>query len=73
MTPSIPLDGSLNILLDDVEKELMVLITQLPEHERRSAALQFSPLPSVKEMRRLLGALDCQAPPSINVWGTEYS
>lgn len=39
----------------------MVLISQRPGNERRIASVQFSPLPSLKDVERSLGALDCQS------------
>lgn len=59
ISPTYPLEEPLNILLDDVEKELMVLISQRPSSEHRIASVHFSPLPSLKEIERSLGALDC--------------
>ncbi|KAI9844919.1 MAG: ubiquitin-specific protease ubp2 [Sclerophora amabilis] len=53
-------NGDPSKLVDDVEKELMLLICSRPWAEQTKARIQatFRPLPSTKEFERLLGCID---------------
>ena len=54
----------LNILLDDVDKELAVLIVRQPEEDRRNARFNFSLTPATKDIRNLLGYKDYKTDPA---------
>lgn len=53
----------LSILVDDVDKELMVLIDKRPwaERARSRTSVVFQPTASIKEFQRCLGYLNCEA------------
>lgn len=53
-----------SVLVDDVDKELMVLIQDRPWVERSTAKMHvaFHPLPAMKSFERCLGSLDCKIP-----------
>ncbi|KAI9777700.1 MAG: ubiquitin-specific protease ubp2 [Geoglossum umbratile] len=54
-----PFEDSLKMLLDDVEKELGVLISKIPHEETpKGKPTIFHPMPSYKNMQRVLGCLD---------------
>ncbi|KAI9773334.1 MAG: ubiquitin-specific protease ubp2 [Geoglossum simile] len=54
-----PFEDSLKVLLDDVEKELGVLISKRPHKEAsKEKPANFHPMPSYKNMQRVLGCLE---------------
>ncbi|KAH0542358.1 hypothetical protein FGG08_003203 [Glutinoglossum americanum] len=57
-----PFEDSLKVLLDDVDKELLILIAKRPwkESSKGKTAVYFHPLPSYKNLQRVLGCLDCK-------------
>ena len=54
-SPTPPYTDPLRILLDDVQKEVIVLMSQRPDDERRSAKFNFVPELATKKMRLALG------------------
>jgi hypothetical protein len=67
-----PFEDSLKALLDDVEKELCVLISKRPYKETsKGKPINFHPIPSYQNMQRVLGCLDCKRIPP-RYW-TEYN
>ena len=56
----IPFTKDINIRIDDVEKELFVLIAKAFEEEKRKATQNWTPELAVSEMHRLLGCNDCK-------------
>ena len=60
-TASLPYEDPLNILLDDVEKELLTLVGQRPVEERRIVNAVYAPIPAMQEFLRVLGSLGCNA------------
>ena len=53
-----PFTDPLNILLDDVEKELFVLLSKRPDDERRGGRLAYAPIPAMPEFKGALGCLE---------------
>ena len=50
-----PYSDPLNILLDDVDKELAALMLQQPEEDRRNARVNLSLMSAIKDFQNLLG------------------
>ncbi|KZF24550.1 cysteine proteinase [Xylona heveae TC161] len=59
-----PYKDPLRLLLDDVEKELLVLISLRPAEEKRGRHVPFLPPPSLRDIEGLLGSLDYDKTPS---------
>ena len=59
LNAAIPYTSSINKLLDDVEKELLVLIDQQPEEEKRILKINISSSPAILEFERILGSKGC--------------
>ena len=55
----IPYKNSMNKLLDDVEKELLVLIEHQPEEEKRTSKITLNSSPAMPEFERVLSSKDC--------------
>ena len=55
-----PFTNSVNILLDDVDKELLVLLDQQPEDEKRMAKVYFSSTLASVDFERILGSRGCK-------------
>ncbi|KAH0565972.1 hypothetical protein GP486_000640 [Trichoglossum hirsutum] len=65
MSDGIPFNDPVKILLDDVEKELQLLLSKRPWAEySRGKAVYFHPMPSYKILQRTLGCLDYDKRPS---------
>lgn len=56
----IPIETHLRILLDDVEKELLVLISKRPAAEKRAGSLQYVPISAMDDIMRALGCMKYQ-------------
>lgn len=56
----IPFENPLNILLDDVEKELFVLKSARPIPEQRTNSAQFAPVSAESELQKVLGCVNCE-------------
>ena len=54
-----PLTNPLNILLDDVDKELLALINQRPPHEKLLSRPYSNPFPGLPDIERVLGSQYC--------------
>lgn len=66
MAAAIPLQNPLNILLNDVEKELLVLGFQRPSSEKRSVGtFDFVPISAMNDIMRVLGCIECTIIPEI--------
>ncbi len=50
----------MNLRIDDVEKELSVLISQASIEEKRKAKPEWVPESAIKELKNVLGCLDCE-------------
>ena len=61
-----PFTDPLRVLLDDVDKELLVLISQQPEDERRMAKPYSIPSLAMHDVERILGCQGCRRAP----WST---
>ena len=55
-----PFTNELNIRIDDVEKELFVLISKASEEDKRKAAHEWAPEPAISELESLLGCTNCK-------------
>ena len=60
LNATIPYMNSMNKLLDDVEKELMILIEQ-QEDEKRTSKINISLTPAMPEFERALGSRGCMS------------
>lgn len=60
MPPPAYLKHSLNVRLDDLLKELNVLISERPDDERRTINTQYVPDWAKRDLSALLGCLDCK-------------
>ena len=58
---SIPFENPLNILLDDVEKEIDVLLNQQPIEAKRMAKIPLISSNIIAEFDRILGCTDCKS------------
>lgn len=56
-----PFQNHLNILLNDVQKELLVLQSQRPEAERRGVTTSYVPVSAMNVMKSALGCFECRA------------
>ena len=54
------LTNSINIRLDDLIRELQVLICERPDDERRTINNQYVPEWAKKDFSEVLGCLDCK-------------
>ena len=63
-----PFTNPLNILLDDVDKELLILISQQPEDEKRLVKPYFIPKPAMPDIERVLGCQGCKRPFVLLTW-----
>ena len=59
-----PFSNPLNILLDDVDKELTALILRQPEDDRRGSKLDLNRTPATKDFKNLLGYKDYKIDPA---------
>lgn len=55
-----PFTNPVNILLDDVDKELLVLLDQQPEDEKRMAKVYLSSTLASVDFERILGSRGCR-------------
>ena len=55
-----PFENPRNILLDDVEKELLVLRSERPVTEQRAHPAVYPPSSAVSELSRVLGCAGCK-------------
>lgn len=55
-----PFTNPVNILLDDVDKELLVLLDQQPEDEKRMSKVYFSSTLASVDYERILGSRGCR-------------
>ena len=55
-----PFTNPVNLLLDDVDKELLVLLDQQPENEKRMAKVYFSSTLASVDFERILGSRGCK-------------
>ena len=56
---NLPFHDETRLRLDDVEKELFVLISQATSEDKRKAKNLWDPEPADKELKSILGCLDC--------------
>ena len=56
----IPYTNPVNICLDDILKELTVLISKRPDDERRSIKFQYIPETAANQLKSVLGCADCK-------------
>ncbi len=56
-------ENSVNVRIDDVEKELSVLISRASVEEKRKAKPEWAPESAIKELKSVLGCLDCEFAP----------
>lgn len=61
----VPFQNLQNILLDDVEKELLILKSERPITEQRTNSVQFNPVQfnpvsAVVDLSKVLGCMDCK-------------
>ena len=61
MSAAIPFENPLNILLDDVEKEIDFLLNQQPTEEKRLAKMPLISSNVIMDFDRLLGSTDCNS------------
>ncbi|KAL9124680.1 MAG: hypothetical protein Q9217_006011 [Psora testacea] len=66
-SPELPYTDPLQTLLDDVQKEVIVLMSQRPDDERRSAKFDFVPELATKEVRLALGCPDYKQSPKARI------
>ena len=59
-TATLPYEEPLNLLLDDVEKELLTLVNQRPVEEMRTVSAMYVPIPAMQDLQRVLGSLGCK-------------
>lgn len=57
----VPFTNPVNIRLDDVDKELRVLMSKRPDDEKRAVKLQFITDSATKDLKGVLGCLDCES------------
>ncbi|KAL9598773.1 MAG: hypothetical protein Q9219_004270 [cf. Caloplaca sp. 3 TL-2023] len=55
---TLPISNPVNILLDDVEKELLALLLQRPDDERRAIKVQYGLSPAARDLSRVLSTGD---------------
>lgn len=55
----VPFQNPINILLDDVDKELLVLKAQILSGNHHSGSLPFSSILASKEIMRMFSCMDC--------------
>lgn len=55
-----PYTDPLNIFLDNISFELLVLISQRPQHETEGQGANIAFTPSISQFNQLLGTTDCQ-------------
>ena len=54
-----PYSSDLRVLIDDVDRELEILMEQQPEVEKRDMKVHFRYQPAQKDLERLFGCHDC--------------
>lgn len=60
LTNELPFKNPINILLDDVDKELLVLKSGRPGPEQRMNSAQFIPTSAESELLKVLGCVNCE-------------
>ena len=53
-------ENCVNVRIDDVEKELSVLISRASIDEKRKVKPEWAPESAIKELKSVLGCLDCK-------------
>ena len=59
---NLPFTDQLRIRIDDVEKEIFVLISKTSEEEKRKAKQIWVPESAIQELKSILGCKDCKLP-----------
>ncbi|KAL8907842.1 MAG: hypothetical protein Q9207_001165 [Kuettlingeria erythrocarpa] len=59
MSQAPPISNPVNILLDDVEKELLALLLQRPDDERRATKVEYALSTATRDLSRALGTTNC--------------
>ncbi len=54
-----PFTNPINILLNDVEKELLVLLSKRPDNERQGTRVPYMPISAMIEFKGALGCVEC--------------
>ena len=62
VSAAIPFENPSNVLLDDVEKEIDILLIQQPTEEKRLAKMPLISSDVIMDFDRLLGSTDCNSP-----------
>ncbi len=60
MSQAPPISNPVNILLDDVEKELLALLLQRPDDERRATKVEYALSTATRDLSRALGTINCE-------------
>jgi len=55
-----PFTNAINIRLDDIQKELQVLMSRRPDDEKRAIKFQFIPEWATKDLRSAFRCLNCE-------------
>lgn len=55
-----PVSNPINRLLEDVEKELQVLMLQRPDDEKRASKVQYGLTSATRDLGKVLGTSDCE-------------
>ncbi|KAL8713864.1 MAG: hypothetical protein Q9220_002009 [cf. Caloplaca sp. 1 TL-2023] len=53
-----PISNPVNVLLEDVERELLALLLQLPDEEKRASKVQYALSSATQDLSRALGTAD---------------
>ncbi|KAL8900847.1 MAG: hypothetical protein Q9192_000852 [Flavoplaca navasiana] len=57
---SVPITNPINVLLEDVEKELLALLLQRPDDEKRASKVQYSLTSASQYLAKALGTENCE-------------
>ncbi|KAL8693998.1 MAG: hypothetical protein Q9218_001297 [Villophora microphyllina] len=55
-----PVTNPVNVLLEDVEKELQSLLLQRPDDEKRASKVQYGQTSALRDLGKVLGTTDCE-------------
>ncbi|KAL8928475.1 MAG: hypothetical protein Q9208_001709 [Pyrenodesmia sp. 3 TL-2023] len=70
VSQSPPISNPVNILLDDVEKELLALLLQRPDDERRATKVEYALSTATRDLSRALGTENCEELDSLEFYPT---
>ena len=61
LSATAPVSNAVNNILEDVEKELLALLLERPDDEKRASKVQPDLSPATQELGRALGSTNCKS------------